>query len=236
MTLSFVYSSKGKQKARWFFGFCIIILCTVLTWSRGAWIGMLVSVAVMLMCTKNFLKVGGCIALILPFVYSFIPQSVAERFFSIGNMADSSTVYRFNIWRGCFDMAGEYGLGGIGVGDASFERIYRQFAVSGAETAYHSHSLWLHILLMLGICGLVIFVCVLASFARRCFSALRFGEHKEMKLILAGAMSGVAGLLVCGLFDYSFYNYRVCCVFFVMMGIACAADKACRADTGGVYE
>ena len=236
LTLSFMSVSKEKKKARWFLGFVAILVCSVLTWSRGAWIGMIVSVLMMLACTKHFFVVVGSVALVAPFAAYVIPQSVIDRFFSIGNLADSSTSYRMNIWRACYDMAREYGLGGIGVGEEAFLRVYPQFYVAGAQTAYHSHSLWLQILLMLGVCGLAVFMIILFFFAQRSLSALRHGNDNDMKYILAGSMSGVAGLLVCGLFDYSWYNYRVYFVFFAIMGIACACDRACRNTEGGLYE
>ena len=236
LTLSFMSVSRERKKARWFLGFAAIIACSVLTWSRGAWLGMIVSVLMMLACTKHFFAVVGSVALFVPFAAYVIPQSVIDRFFSIGNLADSSTSYRLNIWRACYDMACEYGLGGIGVGEEAFTRLYAQFDVAGAETAYHSHSLWLQILLMLGVCGLVVFVLMMFFFAQRSLSALKHGNDKDMKYILAGCMSGVAGLLVCGLFDYSWYNYRVYFVFFAIMGIACACDRACHSTEGGLYE
>lgn len=236
LTLSFMSVSKEKKKARWFLGFVAILVCSVLTWSRGAWIGMIVSVLMMLACTKHFFAVVGSVALVIPFGVYVIPQSVIDRFFSIGNLSDSSTSYRLNIWRACCEMASEYGLGGIGVGEEAFSRLYPQFSVAGAEIAYHSHSLWLQILLMLGVCGFAVFVLVLFFFAQRSFSALKYGSDNDVKYILAGTMSGVAGLLVCGLFDYSWYNYRVYFVFFAMMGIACACDRACRNTEGGLYE
>ncbi len=236
LTLSVMSMSKEVKKTRWFIGFCAVIACAVLTWSRGAWIGIIVSILVLLATTRHFLVTVFSIVLCLPFAGYIIPQSIAERFFSIGNLADTSTAYRLNIWRGCVDMAGEYGFGGIGIGDEAFACMYARFAVSGAETAYHSHSLWLQIFLTLGVCGFIIFAVMIFFFVQRAFTALKYGVDRDMQGLLAAGFSGVLGVLVCGIFDYSWYNYRVYFMFFAVMGLVCACDRACRDTEGGLYE
>ena len=236
LTLSLMSVSKEKKKSGWFAGFLIIVVCAVLTWSRGAWLGLAASVVLTLACTRHFFAFTMTALFCVPFVPYIIPSEVIERFSSIGNTADSSTMYRLNIWRGCCDMAGEYALGGIGIGEDAFLRVYPQFAVAGAETAYHSHSLWLQILLMLGVCGFAVFVIIMFFFAQRSFTALRHGVDMDTKYILVGAFCGVFGLLVGGLFDYTWYNYRVFFIFFAIMGLVCACDRACRDNNGGLHE
>ncbi len=235
LTLAVMSMSHDRGKSRWFIGFAFIIACSVLTWSRGAWVGIAVSVVMMLICTRHAFAVfmGSC--LILPFAAYVIPQNVLERFLSIGNTADSSTMYRLNIWRGCADMAGEYGLAGIGVGEDAFARLYPEYAVAGAETAYHAHSLWLQILLMLGVCGLVLFAVMMLFFYRRALTVNKNSTDGDIRRIAAGSMSAVSGLLVAGLFDYTWYNYRVFFVYFVMMGLVCACDKVSAQMEGGSH-
>ena len=55
----------------------------------------------------------GIIALIAaPFV---LPQTILERFMSIGNMQDTSTSYRVYIWLGTIAMLKDYFFCGIGL-------------------------------------------------------------------------------------------------------------------------
>ena len=236
LTLSVMSLSKNVKKTRWFVGFCLVIVCAVLTWSRGAWLGIIASVLIFLATTRHFLVTVFSISLCLPFASYIIPQNVLDRFFSIGNLADSSSAYRLNIWRGCADMAGEYGIGGIGIGEDAFSRIYARFAVAGADTAYHAHSLWLQVLITLGICGFVVFATTMFFFVQRAFTTLKNSSDRDMQYLTAACLSGVLGILVCGLFDYSWYNYRVYFVFFAVMGLACACDRASRKTEGGLYE
>ena len=233
LTLSLVSMAEEKSKSRWFFGFVFIIICSVFTWSRGAWIGIAAALVVMLVCMRHTFVVVGGGALLIVFSQYILPASVLDRIGSIGDTADSSTMYRLNIWRGCADMASEYGFEGIGVGEEAFLRIYPKFAVAGAETAYHAHSLLLQILLMLGICGLVIFIVMMFFFYQRSITVARNTSDRSLACIVYGAMSGISGLLVSGLFDYTWYNYRVVFAYFVVMGFVCACTETARAETKG---
>ena len=213
----------------------MILVCSVLTWSRGAWIGILAALVIMLVCMRHTAFVIGCVAVLAAFSSYIIPSSVISRFASIGNTADSSTMYRLNIWRGCADMAAEYGFEGIGVGEEAFLRIYPKFAIAGAETAYHSHSLWLQILLMLGVCGVVVFLVMTFFFYQRGISSVIKTDDIDLRHILYGSMSGISGILVSGIFDYTWYNYRVFFLYFVVMGFVCATNNVICAQIKGGY-
>ncbi len=236
LTLSVMSFSKEAKKSRWFIGFCTVLACAVLTWSRGAWLGIIVSVLMLLATTRHFLVTVFSLLLCLPFASYVIPSAVTSRLLSIGNLSDSSSLYRLNIWRGCLDMAEQYGMGGIGMGEGAFSRIYPAFAVSGADTAYHSHSLWLQIMISLGACGLIIFAFMMFFFAQRAFTALKNSSERDISILTAACFSGVVGVLVCGLFDYSWYNYRVYFLFFAVMGLACTCDRVSFRAEGGIYE
>ena len=56
----------------------------------------------------------------LPFV---LPETIINRFLSIGNMADSSTSYRVYIWLGTIAMLKDYWFCGIGPGAAAFNQV-----------------------------------------------------------------------------------------------------------------
>ncbi len=224
LSLCLMGISEDKGRTRWFVGFCLTVVCAVLTWSRGAWLGLAVSIVMMLVCMRHSTVVLFGTVLAAGFGGYLLPQSVIERFLSIGDAADSSTLYRLSIWRGCFDMAGEYGIGGIGVGEDAFLRMYPRYAVAGAERAYHAHSLWLQILLMLGVCGLAVFLIMMFFFYQRAFTAGKSSSDRSLRYVVYGAVSGISGVLISGVFDYTWYNYRVLFVYFVMMGLVCACD------------
>ena len=235
LTLALMSISRDRTRFRWFVGFCFIISCSVLTWSRGAWIGIAVSVVVMLVSMRHTVGVFMSTCMLAAFSGYILPSSVLDRIASIGSTADSSTLYRLNIWRGCADMASDLGIAGIGVGEESFSRMYQKYAVAGAETAYHAHSLWLNILLTLGIVGILLFVVMTFFFYQRAFTVCRNCDDTDIRRIVAASASGICGMLAAGLFDYTWYNYRVMFAYFVVMGFVCACDYVRAQATGGYH-
>lgn len=142
-----------------FGAFVLMCVCLALTWSRGAWLGFAVGALLfMLIWKKNTLHFFWVLILGLPFASAFLPDSIAHRISSMGNLADSSTAYRFNIWLGAIRMLPERILSGIGIGQGAWQTVYPDYALSGIESAPHSHSLYLQIWIEFGFTTLVIFL------------------------------------------------------------------------------
>lgn len=199
--------------------------CLIYTWSRGAWLGFIIGIIIfMLMYNRNTLTVllfGGLAVPFLPFV---LPENITQRFMSIGDMRDGSTVYRVNIWRGVSDMIGDYWHSGIGIGEDAFAKIYRLYALSGIENAPHSHNLYLQILVELGIVGLIIFAATMFIWAQSNFT-LHAGEGRREKLYSSAIFGGIVAVLAQGMTDYIWYNYRVFLMFWLLIGLSAAIRK-----------
>lgn len=217
------------QSDRWTRGvgyalcFAIAALCLVFTWSRGAWLGAVISLFLMLLCLSH--KVLSYVLLaVLPSaaLLPLLPEKVVRRFASIGNMADSSVLYRLNLWRGVEQMLGDHWLTGVGVGERAFCAVYSRYALSGIESAMHSHSLYLGLVCGLGIVGLAVFAIALLLWLRRALEYYRFGEWRGARLVVLGGIAGVVALLIMGIFDDIFYNYRIFFMFWAVMGLVSA--------------
>src|SRR5699024_991064 len=100
-------------------------------------------------------KLWGLMLLILPFVPMFLPESIINRFASIGDMGDSSTSYRVYIWMGTLNMLKDFWLSGIGMGSEAFTAVYPFYSYN-AVVAPHSHNLFLQILVEAGVVGIVV--------------------------------------------------------------------------------
>ena len=206
-------------------------LCLVYTWARGAWLGfILAAVLFMLMWNKKAmgLIVAGMVA--LPFSIPFLPQSIVSRFTSIGDLTDTSTNYRVFIWRGSANLASDYALTGIGVGEQAFGRVYPYYSFAGIETAPHAHNLFLQLFIEVGIFGFIIFLAMLICLLQSGFTLAKKGDDKETRLIGCGALAGIFAALLQGMTDYIWYNYRVYFIFWIVIGIVCAAERIDRAN------
>ena len=203
--------------------FALTAFCLVFTWSRGAWLGAAVALFLLLLCLSH--KMLSYVLLgVLPAVAltPLLPERVVRRFASIGNLADSSVSYRLNLWEGVGRMLDDYWLTGVGVGEKAFCAVYSRYALPGIESAMHSHSLYLNVLCALGIVGLAVFAIAVVLWLRRALEYYRFGEWRGARLTVLGGVTGIAALLIMGLFDDIFYNYRIFFMFWAVMGLVTA--------------
>jgi O-antigen ligase len=223
-----IVSQKRELKAASLICFASAALCLVFTWSRGAWLGFIFGMLVFLLTySKKILALlFGCVALIpaLPFV---LPESITNRFLSIGNLADSSTSYRVHIWTGVTSMLKEHWFTGIGTGEPAFSMVYPKFALSGIELAPHSHNLFLQIMVEHGLLALILFFAVILLYVQSVFTFKRF-ETRKTKLIVSAMMCGILAVLLQGLTDYIWYNYRVYLIFWLLIGLTVATRRCHR--------
>ncbi len=181
----------------------------VYTWSRGAWLGAMASIGLLLVLYHA----------VLPFVAAALPSAIVSRLTSIGNLADTSTAYRVSIWTASVNMLKDIFESGIGTGSAAFSAVYPAYALGGAAYALHAHNLYLQIFVELGVVGIAVFVLMLFFFFRSVFSCYRtLGDRTQATTILAMGL-GVFALLVQGLTDNVWYNYRIVLLFWLLMGI-----------------
>lgn len=215
----FFIKDKAKSLSKWvYLGVTgLVFLCLILTQSRGCWLGFMVSIAIFVTFYEGrFWAIIPLILCIVPFV---IPQTIVERLMSIGNMEDSSTSYRVFIWMGAIGILRHYLAGGIGMGEAAFGEVYPFFSYN-AIIAPHAHNTYLQLLVEGGIPALAVFIAVIVIYLRNTRIIYRFKDKKSYDSVMAlGIGAGICGFLFQSLFDYTFYNYRVMAVFFMLIGI-----------------
>ncbi|MBQ6529531.1 MAG: O-antigen ligase family protein, partial [Clostridia bacterium] len=218
----FMLKPKWSDLSKYAYGaaFLVLALCLILTQSRGCWLGFIVSVIIFVTFYEG--KLWGLVPLVLLILPFVIPQTIVERVMSIGNMEDTSTSYRVFIWLGTLGMMKYYWLGGIGMGEAAFAKVYPFFSYN-AIIAPHSHNTFLQLLVEAGIGGLGMFLVMQGVFLKQMSVVYRADNKKSLDSMTALAIaSGVAGFLVQSMFDYTFYNYRVMAVFFMLLALGMA--------------
>ena len=211
--------------------------CLIFTWSRGAWLGFLIAMMLfLLMYSKKVLVVGLFGVLAIPFLPFVLPQSILDRFLSIGNLGDTSTSYRVHIWEGTLNMLRDHFLGGIGVGTEVFGEIYPRYSLSGIEAAPHSHNLYLQILVETGILGLILFLIFLFTFARHNFTFYSKPLPHAPRIFNAALFCGILAVLAQGMTDYIWYNYRVYLVFWLLIGLTVACARTTQEENRNLLQ
>jgi putative inorganic carbon (HCO3(-)) transporter len=231
MTLASLSSAKNSfERTLRIVASFLIFACTVVTWSRGGWLGMILAVVVLLMMvsskTLSLFIFGACA---LPFAPMILPSSIWNRIASIGNLADTSTSYRVNIWKGTFSMLGDFWGSGVGVGQSAFSNVYPSYSLAAIERAPHSHNLFLQILTELGVGGLALFAMLLIAFTASTLNYMRNSTDKKMRIYCGASFCGVLAALMQGMTEYVWYNYRVFFVFWVVLGLSVAFRRCGQA-------
>ena len=228
-------SSKNWGERVFYFGSCAVMcVCMILTFSRGAWLGLLFAAAIF------FVLLDPRLILLAPFalvaLYFVLPETVVSRFTSIGNLKDNSTSYRVFIWLGSLSMLRDgYWLCGVGPGEAAFNKVYPAYSYN-TIVAPHSHNLFLQIVCDAGICALVVFLLALFWYFRSLCTSL--GKEKDFasRIFQIAFIAGMAGFLVQAMTDYSFYNYRVMLIFWVYLAVGVLAAKRSGMPEGRCLE
>lgn len=190
-------------------------LCTVLTWSRGAWLGMLAETLLfLLLFSRRSLSLLAVLPLPCAALLPFLPHSLTNRFASIGNLGESSIRYRLEVWRGIARMLAANPFG-IGTREADFRHVWQNYAIPGTETVMHAHALLPQAALEVGIPGALIFVgflvCLVRSFRPVGWSV--------------GGFCAVCGALVMGMFDHLWYARGMLWLLFAVAALVPAGEE-----------
>lgn len=260
---NFIGRGEGLRRFEAFFCIGVMGVCLILTWSRGAWLGLIFGILLFLFMWHRrslWLIFAGIAS--LPILPSILPASIVSRFTSIGNLSDSSTSYRMYIWRASVEMIEDNALTGIGIGEGAWDRMYPMYSYLGVEAAPHSHNLFIQIWLELGIFGILAFVAFIFLLYQAAFTLFAKLSDKgtrlktadisesvlekniisqiedkniemekgktQLRISSAGPLCGIFAVLVQGMTDYTWYNYRVYLMFWLVCGLAAAYVRCGR--------
>jgi len=210
-------TAKSRQGRLFYIVATIAMLaCLVLTYSRGAYLGIIFAIAAFLvLLDRRFILPGIILAVIIVLA---LPTTFIERFTSIGNTSDSSTSYRVYIWLGTIAMLRHYWFSGVGPGEGAFRQVYPVYSYN-TISAPHAHNLFLQITCDTGIIGLLIILAVFYQYFKNMFHTAREASSREQRIFAIAGISSILGFIVQSMTDYTFYNYRVMLLFWAVLGI-----------------
>lgn len=103
------------------------------------------------------------------------------------------------LWPGVMRMVRDL-PGGIGLGERVFRAVYPQYAEPGASLATSSSSLYMDLLARLGVPGLVVALCILVLFCRKCATRMGRCRVRWDRIVLAAGLCTLFGYAVLGTF------------------------------------
>jgi len=189
-----------------------------LTYSRAGYVALMAGVGVFILMAAPRLVPIVLIAGIL--ALPFIPSGIIDRLLTLGT--DTSSQYRFNIWRGVVNMLEVYWVQGIGMGPSAFAQTYARHYQGEAFRALHAHNTFLDVFIHSGIGALLSFVAYLFNLIRRGVAAHMNAANKEYKVFLAAGVGALVVFIAFGVGEYVWFYPRVMLVFWMMAGLLTA--------------
>ncbi|TJX15196.1 polymerase [Tissierella creatinini] len=220
----FWYTKKISKKIVFLGTTLIMILAMLMTLSRGSWVGFAFSAFVFILLLEKRL-----LLLVVPIslgaVY-FLPQSILNRIMSIGNFADSSIAYRFTMWEITMDIIRDYPIAGVGFGHLPFKQIFETYIRT--MPIYHSHNTYLQTAVEMGIPGLLAFLFLLFILFKYGILKLVKSEDRYIRILSAGALSSLGGVLTHGMAENVLYLPRIIFTFWIVVGLILTLDRIRR--------
>ncbi len=208
--------------------------CLVFTYSRGGWIGMVVSLLVMGVLLVAWgsvhlpepwrtlalpILLGGFIGVLVLAMLFVAPvrDRVASMFVGRG---DSSNNFRINVWAAVIEMIQARPVLGIGPGNVAFNQVYPLYA-RPRFTALSAYSIFLEVLVESGFIGFACFLWFLAVTFNQGWTQLqqlRAADNRESFWLMA-AIASMIGMLSHGLVDTVWYRPEISTLWWLSVAI-----------------
>jgi O-antigen ligase len=226
-SLMFALASAPRVRGKLRIGAVIASIITGLalffSFTRSSWLGMFVSVLIVLAIQrKRFIPIflAGLVLLI-----SLMPGRYRERFTSIFDPTYRTNVHRIEMLEGGLSIFREHWM--IGVGPIDLSELYDEHKPPTAELVFgHLHNNLLNIAVTMGLLGLAAFVYLFVSFFRLMSSNLALDLPPPERAWVVGSIAAVAGFLINGLFEWNFADAEVVTLLYIIVGSNCALGIA----------
>lgn len=194
----------------------VVVTALALTYSRSAWTGALA--ATLFLAVVRYRRVWLILALLALLLY-VLPQgeSLVGRYQSGLAFQDPAAQMRLGEYKDAIRLIRLYPWFGVGFGSAPSVDLY--VAVS---------SIYLLIAQEMGLVGLGFFLIIIATLFGYAFISLPHIADPALQTLQIGALAGVVGALVAGLFDHYFFNLHfphTIALFWLFVALAVVATK-----------
>ena len=212
--VSAIFNKSKKFKFILFLIFCFLSLVLALTFSRGAYLGVLISLAVVLLLGWRYLaapdkKFLARFLLLVGVFLIIFGSPIMGRFISSFDLSEGSNLGRLAIWQSALKIWQEQPILGVGLGNyplaIDFSENYRN--------PMTSHNLYLDILVELGIFGLLAWLVIF-------FGAFKnlAGRIKDNFLAI-GLIGSLVYFCVHSFFETAIFNPTILAFLMIILGV-----------------
>ena len=223
------------------------VLCLVLSYSKGGWLGFVASMSVFLVISRRKRVKGkarrqrwatvapivvGAVLVIFIIMGQIVPRAL-ERL--TDPLSLSSRAF---FWKLSERIIAEHPVVGVGMNNyythASIGHSIKTVLEVDVRKSvlYHPHSTYLDIAEGMGVAGLCAYLFLLTTFFARGAVLLRLMPRGPLASIVQGLIAAIIGFAVHGLFDLEFCSAEWKYGLFGCMGLLMAVERVWRAQTG----
>ena len=220
-------SWRGKIGALFAFGVCAVALA--FTYSRSGWLGFALATVVFI-AFWNWKLIPLLIVLGLCCI-PLLPETIYNRILTIGNTKDSSTSYRFAIYKASGVLMKDYWLRGVGLGSDILKQTFKGYPpMFDGNYPIHTHNNYLQVWAEMGIFGIISFLGAIFFQLKTGVKAYLRGTDRRVKNLLAAAVAGFCGILLISVAEYTWFYARNMFIYFFLFGLIAACAKLCRKE------
>ena len=207
-----------KLKILTFIIFILATICLGLTYSRGAWIGFVLSLAVIGIVNRKTLIPFALVIII--FLLIFLPRLVEKRL----PMHNKQTFYdqnnRLGYWKRASSIIKDYPAFGSGLN--TYSLVSQRYTDGWGG---YPHNSYLQLISETGLVGIFVFLWMLITLFRCSFRAMKKIAVQSQRILLMGSLTGLLGFLIHSFFDTSFYSVQLGSLLWVTIGLVVAIQK-----------
>ena len=206
----------------------ILLLLIGLTYSRGAWIGFLVGL-IIIVAYKSFRSSKRARALLVLLIivlaigiFFLLPSAIKGRIESVGTIKGSGLV-RLKLWQEALGIIKDFPLFGAGLN--TYMAVSLRYSIpGGGERMSYAHNSYLQMAAETGLAGLACFLWILVRFFRLEFRALLLRDSPLWGYSL-GLLAGISAFLIHSFFDNNLYSLQLATLFWFMLGLAVSTQR-----------
>lgn len=151
------------------------IYCLFLTFSRTSWISLIAALLVASIFNKKYLKYA---AIVSAAIFGMDHLLGIGRLNPSSAAADSSFLYRIEIWKACLGIIRDHPFTGIGFGTL-FKHI-SEYSTVVKTNIEHSHNIYIQSLTETGIIGFGIFSAIIFKAAATILKSIKNSQNNQM--------------------------------------------------------
>jgi hypothetical protein len=195
-----------------------------LSFGRNAWVGWCLAVALLLLM-RDF-RLTALLPIVVAVFFAFAPTRVVQRFYSIFDLHDPSSLDRIAMLHAGEQIVAHYPITGVGPNMVS--RVYPTYRTADAimKEPPHLHNVPMQIAAERGLPALGLWIWFVTAVVIGATALFRAGSRDGItRFLAAAALAAVVSMIGAGMFEYNFGDSEFLMMFLVLITLPFAVAR-----------